>query len=78
MPNKYAFDVLNRCYMTSILRKMEAKEKLMMLVPEDLFGRYLNELKGGLKVTFDKDKLTFNGIKIKQSCFKRPIIVYAE
>lgn len=78
MPNKYAFDVLNRCYMNSILRKTEPREKLMMLVPEDLFGRYLNELKGNLEVTFDKAKITFNGIKIKQSCFKRPMIVYAE
>jgi len=76
--NEKAFDVLNGCYMTSTLRKrINAKENLMMLVPEDLFGRYLNELKGGLEVTFDKDKLTFNGIKIKQSCFKRPMIVYA-
>jgi len=76
--NEKAFDVLNGCYMTSTLRKrINAKENLMMLVPEDLFGRYLNELKGDLEVTFDKDKLTFNGIKIKQSCFKRPMIVYA-
>jgi hypothetical protein len=78
MLDESAFDVLKRCYTTSILRKKELKEKLMMLVPDDLFSRYLNELKGDLDVTFDKEKLTFKGIKIKQSCVKIPMIVYAE
>lgn len=73
-----AIAILEKTYSESILRKMEAKGNLMMLVPEDLFGRYINELKGDLEATFDKDKLTFKGIKVKKSCSKIPMIVYAE